>query len=142
VDNILIILHEAVKQIDALKQVFTFKTESVGPPTRYLGADVLKVQTASGEACWGMSSNTYVKLAVGIVRELLKNDGEGKGLKTTARQPLPTSYKPETNVSKELDGDGISQYLQLIGMLRWAIKLGCIDIDLEVVMMALYSVLP
>jgi len=103
-----------------------------------LGANVSKMQTASGEVCWGMSSNTYVKSVVGIVRDLLRHDGEGKDLKTTAKQPLPTSYKPETNVSQ----DRISRYLQLIGMLRWAIELGRIDIDLEVAMMAPYSASP
>ena len=92
--------------------------------------------------CWGMSSNTYVKSAVEIVRDLLRHDEEGKDLKTTAKQPLPTSYKPETDVSQELNGDGISRYLQLIGMLRWAIELGRIDIDLEVAMMAPYSASP
>jgi hypothetical protein len=148
VDDILIISHEALKHndtlkhIDALKQVYTHKPESVGPPAMYLGADVSKMQRASGEVCWGLSSNTYVKLAVGIVCNLLRHDGEGKDLKTTAKQPLPTSYKPETDVSQELNGDGISRYLQLIGVLRWAIELGRIDIDLEVAMMAPYSALP
>ena len=138
----MIISHEAVKHIDALKQVYTLKPESVGPPTMYLGADVSKMQTASGEVCWGMSSNTCVKLAVGLVRDLLRHDEEVKDLKATAKQPLPTSYKPETNVSQELNGDGISRYLQLIGMLRWPIELGRIDIDLEVAMMAPYSASP
>ena len=45
-------------------------------------------------------------------------------------------------MSHELNGDGISRYLQLIGMLRWAIELGRIDIDLEVAMMAPHSVSP
>jgi len=89
-----------------------------------------------------MSSNTYVKSAVGIVCDLLRHDGEGKDLKTTAKQPLPTSYKPETDVLQDLNGDGISRYLQLIGMLRWAIELGRIDIDSEVAMMAPYSASP
>jgi len=92
--------------------------------------------------CWGMSSKTYTKLAVGIVRDLLRHDEEGKDLKTAAKQPLPTSFKPQTDVSQELNGDGISRYLQLIGMLRWAIELGRIDIDLEVAMMAPYSASP
>jgi len=48
VDDILIISHEALKHIDALKQVYTLKPESVGPPTMYLGADVSKMQMASG----------------------------------------------------------------------------------------------
>jgi len=142
VDDILIISHKAVKHIDALKQVYTLKPESIGPPTMYLGADVLKMQTASGEVCWGMLSNTYVKSAVGIVRNLLRHDEEGKDLKTTAKQLFRTSYKPETDVSQELNGDGISRYLQLIGMLRWAIELGRIDIILEVAMMAPYSASP
>lgn len=142
VDDILIMSHEATKHVESLKEVYTLKPESVGPPSMYLGADVSKMQTASGDVCWAMSSDTYVKSAVGIVRDLLKADGEGKDLKTTANAPLPTSYKPETDVSPEVDGDGISRYLQLIGMLRWAIELGRIDIHLEVSMMAPYSASP
>ena len=57
------------------------------------------VEVCCGEVCWGMSSNTYGKSAVGIVRDLLRHDGEGKDLKRMAKQPLPTSYKPETDVS-------------------------------------------
>ena len=34
--DILIISHEAVKHLDALKQVYTLKSESVDPPTMYL----------------------------------------------------------------------------------------------------------
>jgi hypothetical protein len=106
VGDILIISHEALKLFDALKQVYTLKPESVGPPLMYLGADVSKMQTVSGGVCWGMLSITYVKLAVGIVRDLLRHDEEGEDLKATAKQPLPTSYKPETNVSQELNGMG------------------------------------
>jgi hypothetical protein len=36
----------------------------------------------------------------------------------------------------------ISRYLQLIGILRWAIKLGRIDIALETALMSQYSALP
>ena len=87
---------------------------------------------------YAVANAVRTESAVGIVHDLLRHDGEGKDLKTTAKQPLPTSYKPETNVSQ----DRISRYLQLIGMLRWAIELGRIDIDLEVAMMAPYSASP
>ena len=74
-----------MKHIDPLKQVYTLKPESVGPPLMYLGADVSKMQTVSGGVCWGMLSITYVKLAVGIVRDFKRHDEEGKDLKTTAK---------------------------------------------------------
>jgi hypothetical protein len=74
---------------------------------------------------------------------LLREDG--KELRTTQRRgrtPLPVAYKPELELSKELDGEMISRYLQLIGILRWAVELGQIDIALETALMSQYSASP
>ena len=47
-----------------------------------------------------------------------------------AKNPLLTNYRPEVDITAELDADLIPRYLQLIGMLRWAIELGRLDIML------------
>jgi hypothetical protein len=74
----------------------------------------------------------YVQNAVKIVKELLNE--EGLALKTgkLADRPMPKSYHPELDVTRELDQEGSSRYHQLIGMLRWAVELGRVDILLEV----------
>jgi hypothetical protein len=59
---------------------------------------------------------------------------EGLGLKTgkQADRPMAKSYHPELDVTRELDQEGSSKYHQLIGMLRWDVELGRVDILLEV----------
>jgi hypothetical protein len=55
---------------------------------------------------------------------------------------MPTGYKPELEASEILDGEYGSRYLQLIGILRWAVELGWFDIALETAIMSQYSAEP
>ena len=74
------------------------------------------------------------------VRDLLAEDG--RDLKTKKRPhkgPLPPRYKPELDVTDECDAEHHSRYQQLIGILRWAIELGRIDIQIEVALMSQYQ---
>ena len=61
--------------------------------------------------------------AIKTVEGLLLEDGEGYVLKTQAKNPLPQGYRPELDVTSELDSDLASRYMQLIGILRWAVEL-------------------
>ena len=47
-------------------------------------------------------------------------------------RPFPAQYRPEVDISEALGEELQSRYLQLIGILRWAIELGRIDIITEV----------
>jgi hypothetical protein len=76
-----------------------------------------------------MSSATYVKNALANV-------------KRRGQTPLPTNYKPELDQSQELSSTFISRYLQLNGILRWAVELGRIDIAVETAIMSQYSASP
>jgi hypothetical protein len=55
--------------------------------------------------------------------------------KTTER-PMPKTYRPELDVSSVLGSELASRYSQLIGILRWAVELGRVDILLEVSLMS------
>jgi hypothetical protein len=55
---------------------------------------------------------------------------------------MTTSYRPELDVSPELDPEDASYYQSLIGILRWIVELGCVDICLEVSMMSSHLALP
>ena len=59
-----------------------------------------------------------------------------------AGTPLPTTYHPELYVSPELMLDEAAYYQSLIGILRWIVKLGRIDITSEVSLMSLHVCLP
>jgi hypothetical protein len=63
-------------------------------------------------------------------------------LKSNVHYPFPTGYKPELEVTEELDQKPTSCYMQLIGILRWAMEIGCIDIFLEVSLLSQYQANP
>ena len=132
VDDILAVVHQLDETIKAIGAVYKIKEGSDGPPTTYLGAQVYKHNLPDGSSAWGMSSEKYVKNAVRTVQDLLEKDDRPKHhLKTTANVPFPTSYKPELDFSRELSEDMLSRYRQLIGILRWAVEIGCLEIYLE-----------
>jgi hypothetical protein len=51
---------------------------------------------------------------------------------------MRSDYKPELDTSPELAAEGHSYYKELIGILRWAVELGRLDILLEVSLMSTY----
>jgi hypothetical protein len=76
------------------------------------------------------------------VEDLLHEDGRNEGLKSKATTPFPNLYKPELDATRELDADGSSRFRQLIGILRWAIELGRIDIYTETALLSQYAAMP
>jgi hypothetical protein len=52
----------------------------------------------------------------------------GYSLKNQAKNPFPSNYRPELDVTNELGESLALDYMQLIGILRWAVELGKIDI--------------
>lgn len=59
-----------------------------------------------------------------------------------ADMPIQTSYRPELDVTPELDPPTAGYYQSLIGVLRWCVELGRVDICLEVSMMSSYLTMP
>ena len=55
---------------------------------------------------------------------------------------MSSDYRPELETSAELKCDGIQMYQELIGVLRWAVELGRVDILLEASLMATYMAMP
>ena len=109
-------------------KVYEIKNGDVFEPTRYLGAGIKKLQTPGGDWCWSMNAKEYCKNACDKVNEMLQKDGEGKGLPSKRDRPYPEKYTLETDLTEELS----SRYQQLIGILRWAVELGRVDIAYEV----------
>jgi hypothetical protein len=73
---------------------------------------------------------------------LFTEDGPDAELKTTARNPFLTGYKPELDVTPELNDELGLRFLQLIGILRWAIELGRLDIFVEFYQLSHHQALP
>ena len=134
VDDVLIISHEPTEHLKTIRATYELNPASIGSPTRHFGADVEKVMRPgdpTGREYWSFSAHTYVRNAVKNVRLLLQE--EGRGLKSTAKTPFPsTTYRPEVDTTDECDDQYASRYQNLIGVLRWAVELGRIDIYTEV----------
>ena len=119
---------------------FELKKESIGPPDLYLGGRMSKVVLQNGAEAWAYSSSQYVQAAVKNVESYLSNHG-GK-LPAKAETPLQSSYRPELDVTPELDATDAAYFQSLIGVLRWIVELGRVDICLEVSLMSSHLALP
>ena len=55
----------------------------------------------------------------------------GEGLAAKAVTPMTSWYRPEMDVTPELGSEDAAYYHSLIGVLRWIVELGRIDINVE-----------
>jgi hypothetical protein len=144
VDDILCVHHKPQELIEMLRKTYKLKEGSVGPPTVYLGAEIkpyyLPDSDEPGKARWSMSSEAYVKRAVQDVEtELGKVDLR---LPTKVSTPLACGYFPELDQTTELDDKRGTYYMGLIGVLRWTVELGRIDIAVDVSRMSSFMASP
>ena len=143
VDDVLAISHNPEAIMKAIGKTFEIKNNEYGPPKMYLGADIEKFHLPNGSFAWSLHSASYVKSAVETVKVLLAEDGrELKSGKRSHKGPLPHGYKPELDVTDKCNAEHVSRYMQLIGILRWAVELGRIDIQIEVALLSQYQVSP
>ena len=66
----------------------------------------------------------------------------GKKLAPRAKTPFTTNYGQEIDITKELDPVNASYYMSLIGVLRWMVELGRVDIAVEVSLMSSHMAMP
>ena len=144
VDDTLVISENAEKILrEEIGRYFELKEKSVGHPTLYLGGKVSKVTMENCVEAWAFSASQYIQSAVGNVKEYLKKRGDGKWtVPAKAETPIQSTYHPELEVSPELDTEDASYYQSLIGVLRWIVELGRVDICLEVSMLLSHLTLP
>ncbi len=138
VDDVLVVSHAPSEVMIAIGEQFEIKNDEYGPPTTYLGAGISQVQIDDGSMCWSMESQKYVKAAVETIQELLLKDGREltKGRRSRHHGPLPPSYRPELDETPTCDEEAASQFLQIIGIFRWAIELGRFDILTKVALLS------
>eukprot|EP00978_Attheya_sp_CCMP212_P006884 scaffold16068_cov26-Attheya_sp.AAC.2 len=112
--------------------------DSVGEPERYLGVNLKKWMLPDGRKVWSANGKEYIKNALPFVKKMVEAHGSKlPGGKRTER-PLPKSYKAELETTTLLNDDKASEYQQCIGILRWVVELGRIDIALEVSLLSSY----
>ena len=91
---------------------------------------------------WTTSSKTCISNAIEAVQDLLDEDRKGEVLRSKAKHLFPSGCKPELDISKELGPESLLRCLQLIGMLRWGIELGGIDVFHEVALLSQHQANP
>ena len=73
-----------------------------------------------------MLSEAYCKSAVKNIEQKLSKDG--KRLPSKCDTPIELAYQPELDSTAELKAEGVQYYQELVGVLRWAVELGRVDI--------------
>ncbi len=139
VDDILCVSHDPKATMAGIQATFKLKDDKIDKPEIYLGAQLCQ-KVINGVECWMMSSEQYIKAAITNVETKLNESGQR--LPTRCTTVLYGNYRPELDVSPELNADGVRYYQELIGVLRWAIELGRIDIAMETSMMSTHLALP
>ena len=108
----------------------------------YLGGHIRQATLDNGVKAWDFGSSQYLQAAVKIFQEYLKKQGN-KPLPTKGyMNPLTSNYRPYIDISQELEPQDASYYQYLIGILWWIVKLGRVDIYVEVSMMYSHVALP
>ena len=88
-------------------------------------------------------SSQYVQTAVKNVEAYLDSqDSKHWKMLSKAETSLTTTYRPELDVSRELNAADSAFNLSLIGILRWIVELGRVDVCLEVFMMSSHFAFP
>lgn len=139
-DDCLCVSTEPRAALEEINHYFPMKPGSIEPPKIYLGAKISQVQLENGVVAWAMSMSQYVQEAVAGVEKYLKE--HDMSLVKGAETPLAANYSPELDGSRELTSDEAAYYQSLIGILRWMIEMGRMDISMEVSAMSSYVAMP
>ena len=140
IDDMSCMTEVPLRTMEGIQSRFKLKGDKIEEPTDYLGAGLSKMMMNDGQECWSMSSEKYVRAAVANVEEQLAKSG--RRLPSKCGAPLTSGYKPELDVSQEIKAEGLQKYQELIGVLRWAVELGRVDILLEASLMSAHLALP
>jgi transposase len=142
VDDCMAIHHDAQACLERIDKFFMMKKGSIGDPDLYLGAKLRKIILPNRVEAWSLSPSKYVQEAVKNVQEYLAREQEGRKLEKKAPTPFVKDYRPELDITPELGPEEASYYQSQIGVLRWMVELGRIDIITEVSLLASQLAMP
>ena len=148
VDDALCVNHDAEAELKTLDRYFKMKPGSIGDPDIYLGGkisqfDLSDTDDGQGQKTWGLSPAKYVTAAIANTEEYLAKHFNGRKLpKKHAVTPFAAGYRPELDFTDELNPDLANYYQSQIGVLRWMVELGRVDIITEVSELASQLALP
>jgi hypothetical protein len=140
VDDILAISHDPSKILHHLSDFYRLK-DGFDKPTRYLGAQVKEWRFPNDptKVRWALTSEQYVKEAIHNIETYLAKDN--KHLKCN-KQPFPSDYNPELDVSPLLEDDKANNFMSHISILCWMVELGRLDIYIHVALLSSFLMQP
>ena len=142
-DDILAISMVHQKTMLQIKRKFELKNNKFDAPETYLGANLSLMENEYGFPCWTQSADKYLAASVENVEAKLKEKGrQGLPSAKQCRTPFVSNYRPELDTTPELKLGGHRYFQELIGVLRWGIEIGRLDILLEVSMLSSYLACP
>jgi hypothetical protein len=143
VDDILCIHHNPMSVMNKINGYLPLKPSSVGDPDIYLCAKLKLTQLPDGVMAWGLSPSKYVLQAGKNCQLHLTDKLNGKySIPARADNLFPVDYDPSTDLPDILDHECSSLYQRPIGVMRWMVELGRIDIATEVSMLSSYLACP
>jgi hypothetical protein len=142
VDDILCISMDPMGTMERIKDKFKLKNNEVKTPDVYLGGTLELKENNNDIPCWSQSSEKYVSAAVTNVEGKLREVGRELLRAKHCSAPFATGYKPELDTSPKLALEGYRFFQEIIGVLRWAVELGRIDILLETSLLSAFLASP
>ena len=147
VDDIICVSHEPEKWMKLLSNIYRLR--DVGIPSKFLGSNIREWKYSDTEGhvktCWALGSETYVKEACTIAERQMKNHNleYPSTRRHGSNSPFSSaSYRPELDATPYCNNDQVGVYQSMVGVLRWIVELGRIDIQLEVSLLSQYLVQP
>ena len=143
VDDIMVVHHDALPVLMKVDKYFKLKPSSIGDPDMYLGAKLKLHTNGNGTEAWTLSSSKYVREACNNCEKHVNTHFNGKyKMYVTAPNPFKLNYEAELDTSDECDPEEASYFGTLIGVMRWIVELGRIDIHTEVSILSSFLAMP
>ena len=118
-----------MKTLMKIEKYFKLKPSSFGEPDIQLGAKLKSTRAENIVWCWTLSPSKYIQEACKNCETFLNNNFDGKySLPKMAPNPFVGGYRSETDTTDPLDPDQASYYQTMIGVMRWMVEIGRINI--------------
>ena len=134
--DVLVISHQAGERVlqPEIGRHFKLKELLIGPQDIYLGGKVGKsdIVSADGDVrAWSHNSSQYVQNAVSNVEKYLR-EVKHITMPYSMDAPITNGYRAKLDETAELEPDDVAYCQSFIGVLRWIVELGRLDIDCDV----------
>ena len=118
------------------------KSGSIGDPDMYLGSKIRRVVFENGVEAWADSALKYLQEAMSNSEAYFCENFGGRKFAKKVIDPFESEYDPLMDSSADMGPIILNYYQTQIGVLRWMVELGRIDIITEVSMLASQHALP